>query len=282
MTFSKVLKHDIKQGIIRLLPTYLYVFVFTFVNSTIFFNTIYPGLETIEYKATFGDLFFNIFAGMLPAEFYANDKPIPIALLALILPFFFIILYYPLKDLYGFGSQLLCRCKTRALWVSSKILHILLSCAIYFLILFASLLIFALSKNISFSMVVNEETLNYFNLYGVSLTINIKYIFAIFLAFFTTALLQLFISFFIGTLFGYCVTAIMTTASIFVYNKFFIGNYIMLLRYGSVFGDELKQTLSTTLNIDTGIIIMLSYCLIILICLYYMFCKKFDILNGVK
>lgn len=288
MMFSKVVNYDIKCGILRFLPAYLYVSVFTLINSNTFFNTLIADIETETHKMTIGDLLFNLFAGMLPPEIFEGEKPIPIKLLTLVLPFFFIILYYPFRDLNGFGSQLLCRSNSRKLWVSSKILYTFLSCIIYFIVLALSVLIFALFKGIKLSMFVNEETVNYFDIYyselpasGFPLSIGTYFIILIFISFFATALIQLLFSMIIGPLFSYCITVASITASIFVNSAYLPGNYMMLLRYDSVIGDEMQTVINTPINVYSGIIILFIFIMVTTICLYGIFCKRYDILNRV-
>lgn len=288
MMFSKVVNYDIKRGIVRFLPAYLYVSVFTLINSNTFFNTLIADIENGTHEMTIGDLLFNLFAGMLPPELFEGEKPIPIKLLTLVLPFFFIMLYYPFRDLNGFGSQLLCRSKSRKLWVSSKILYTFLSCIIYFIVLVLSVLIFALFKGIKLSMFVNVETINYFDIYyselpasSFPLSIGTNFIILIFISFFATALIQLLFSMIIGPLFSYCITVASITASIFVNSAYLPGNYMMLLRYDSVIGDEMQTVINTPINVNSGIIILFIFITLTTICLYGIFCKRYDILNKV-
>lgn len=286
--FFKVLNYDIKRGIVRFLPAYLYVSAVVWINSNIFFHTILPDIEADHHNMTVGDLLFNLFAGTLSPELFKGDIPIPVKWFALVLPFFFIILYYPYRDLNGFGSQLLSRSKNRKLWVSSKILYIFFSCIVYFIVLLLSVLVFALSKHIQFSLFVNERTMNSFYIYsselpanGFPLSIGADFALLIFFSFLATALIQLLFSMILGPLFSYCITVVSITASIFVTSSCLPGNYMMLLRYHSVLSDEIQAIVHSSIHVYSGILFLLALILVSVVCLYGIFCKRYDILNKV-
>lgn len=286
MTFFKTLNYDIRRGIVRFIPWYLYAVILTFINSASFYNSIFADMKLSGQYITFGDLFFNLFAGMLAPDVFQNEVPVPIGLITLVLPFFFIILYYPFKDLNGFGSQLLCRSKSRKIWVTSKIIYTALSCLLFFGVVFFSLFIFSLIKKVVFTMGVNELTLNIFNVYseklppnGYPLTIEFNFIFVIFMSFLALSLFQLLFSMAADILLSYIFTSASIILAAFVNSQFLPGNYMMLLRYGSVIGNTMQKLVGTCLYVNRGILILFAFIAAEVFFLYYVFCKRYDILN---
>lgn len=278
--FFKCLAYDIKRGVLKLLPLYLYITIYVFAVSDLYCNTWRMQENVGNDMISMGDLSFSILSGIFPSGICQPDKPAVVRLALLILPFLLIVLYYPIKDLDGFGVQLLFRCKQRKTWLSAKIAYIFISCIILFLAFYLSQLVYALANRHSLSMLVNERTLISFSiesLQPVKIAFNVIYV--MFLTVLVYALFELLLSLIIGPLFSYCIVIISLIATVFITSSFLPGNYIMLLRYSDFLGPELNSLINSPINTTTGALVLTLYLVIILSLLYVVFCKKYDILS---
>lgn len=278
--FFKCLAYDIKRGVLKLLPLYLYITIYVFAVSNLYCNTWRMQENVGNDMISMGDLSFSILSGIFPSGICQPDKPAVVRLALLILPFLLIVLYYPIKDLDGFGVQLLFRCKQRKIWLSAKIAYIFISCIILFLAFYLSQLVYALANGHSLSMLVNERTLISFSIESLQpVKIGLNVICVMFLTVLVYALFELLLSLIIGPLFSYCIVVISLLATVFITSSFLPGNYIMLLRYSDFLGPELNSLINSPINATTGALVLTLYLVIILSLLYVVFCKKYDILS---
>lgn len=190
--------------------------------------------------STLGDYLMYVFAGI--AEFRpekGDPFQFPALWMLVMLLILYIVLYYPYKDLMGYGKQVLISTRSRTVWWLSKCGWLVTNALCYFALLYAVVFLFCALIGVPLSLHTSE----YFFLYYITSetrvlnfpqTMNLVLLVMPWLLVMAVGLLQMLLSLFIRPLYSYCVSVALLLASTYYLNPFLLGNYAMILRSNRV------------------------------------------------
>ncbi len=270
----KCFRYDFKCGIIGEYKKYII--------STILFLIIGIDFYFKDVAESFGDFLFYFFYGM--EEFIPSPGAkfrFPALWIAVMVFVSYITLYYPYRDMNGYGKSILISSGNKKLWFLSKSLWVMASTFIYFLLAFIVLLLVAVlsGAKVDFSVcsstimklipyITTQENLFYENgaFYNVSI---IHFLTPVFISV-SINLFQMVLSLFIKPFYSFTVTVSYLIAGAYYMNPLLIGNFAMIGR-SNIF-------LSNGMNFNIGLIISMVI-IAIVICLGIFIFSKQDILN---
>jgi len=254
--FSKVLKHDLIEGITDNLPKYIIVFLLFLFTCGMFLSNI----SSLETKGSILDFAIYIYKGM-EVYVYSPDNHFRLPMIWLMTQVLvaFLIIGYPNKDMYTYGVQVLVRTKRKLLWWTAKCIWNAVSVIIFYAVGFLTIFLFALTfGKVSFQ--ANDAL----NIAGNQIdTSNINYFSLVFAVFFlpvitsvALSLFQMALSYIIKPIFSYMIIIILSVASAFYCSPFLIGNYSMLLRNNIAFPDGISNKSAVMGNV---LLIIISF-----------------------
>ncbi len=274
--FYKCLKYDLKCGLLKEYKKYIVAIGLFIIIGFDFF------IKMSDIEITVPDYFFYLFFGMeeyIPSP--GNKFRFPALWVAVILYVSYITLYYPYKDLNGYGKNILLNTQSKKTWYLSKCMWVTVSTIIYFLIGFVVLSFFAIisgaeiTSDVSSKVVIKfipfittEQNLFYNDAMYYKVTI-LHFILPVVVCVMNN-LFQLFLSLFIKPFFSFIFTVSYTIASAYYLENFMLGNYAMIAR-SNIFIDN-------GVNFTDGLIISLVVILVVIISGTVLFSKQ-DILN---
>lgn len=274
--FYKCLKYDLKCGLLKEYKKYIVAIGLFIIIGFDFF------IKMSNIEITVLDYLFYLFFGMeeyVPTP--GNKFRFPALWVAVILYVSYITLYYPYKDLNGYGKNILLNTQSKKTWYLSKCMWVTVSTIIYFLIGFVVLSLFAIisgaeiTADVSSNAVIKfiqfittEQNLFYNDAMYYKVTI-LHFILPVIICVMNN-LFQLFLSLFIKPFFSFIFTVSYTIASAYYLKSFMLGNYAMIAR-SNIFIDN-------GVNFSDGLIISLGVILIVIISGTVLFSKQ-DILN---
>lgn len=245
MKFIKILKFDLKQGIGK---NYALFLCPLFIALPAVFDAIHKiknyikieGNETADYSM--GDVFMALYGGMEKYVF-SPDNPFnfPVIWSVLILVGAFLVLNYPMKDMFGAGSQYLVQGGSRKLWWLSKIIWNIMTTMIFHMIIFAVICAGCILYDIPMRFNININLIEILfefkqpvDMYYVN-SIPATVIFLPVLAAICMNLMQMSVSLFLNPVYSYLLNAMLAVSSAFIMKVFLIYNYAMPLRYKWIF-----------------------------------------------
>ena len=274
--FYKCLKYDLKCGLLKEYKKYIVAIGLFLIIGFDFF------IKMSDIETTVPDYLFYLFFGMeeyVPSP--GNKFRFPALWVAVILYVSYITLYFPYKDLNGYGKNILLNTQSKKTWYLSKCMWVTVSTIIYFLIGFVVLSLFAIisgaetTADVSSNAVIKliqfittEQNLFYNDAMYYKVTI-LHFILPVVISVMNN-LLQLFLSLFIKPFFSFIFTVSYTIASAYYLKSFMLGNYAMIAR-SNIFIDN-------GVNFTDGLIISLGVILVVIISGTVLFSKQ-DILN---
>ena len=274
--FYKCLKYDLKCGLLKEYKKYIVEIVLFLIIGFDFF------IKMRDIEITVPDYLFYLFFGMeeyVPSP--GNKFRFPALWVAVILYVSYITLYYPYKDLNGYGKNILLNTQSKKTWYLSKCMWVTVSTTIYFLIGLVVLSLFAIisgaeiTPDVSSKVVIKfipfittEQNLFYNDAIYYKVTI-LHFVIPVIICVMNN-LLQLFLSLFIKPFFSFIFTVSYTIASAYYLKSFMLGNYAMIAR-SNIFIDN-------GVNFTDGLIISLGVILVVIISGTILFSKQ-DILN---
>lgn len=274
--FYKCLKYDLKCGLLKEYKKYLIAIGLFIIIGFDFF------IKMSDIEITILDYFLYLFLGM--EEYVANPGNkfrFPALWVAVILYISYITLYYPYKDLNGYGKNILLNTQNKKTWYLSKCMWATSSTILYFLIGFVILSLFAIfsgakiSADVSSKVVIKlipfittEQNLFYNDAMYYKVTF-LHFILPVIICVMNN-LLQLFLSLFIKPFYSFIFTISYTIASAYYLKNFMLGNYAMIAR-SNIFIDN-------GVNFTDGLFISLLVILVVIILGTGLFSKQ-DILN---
>lgn len=274
--FYKCLKYDLKCGLLKEYKKYIVAIGLFVIIGFDFF------IKMSDIEITVLDYFFYLFFGMeeyVPSP--GNKFRFPALWVAVILYVSYITLYYPYKDLNGYGKNILLNTQSKKTWYLSKCTWVTVSTIIYFLIGFVVLSLFAIisgaeiTADVSSKVVLKfipfittQQNLFYNDAMYYKVTI-LHFVLPVIICVMNN-LLQLFLSLFIKPFFSFIFTVSYTIASAYYLKSFMLGNYAMIAR-SNIFIDN-------GVNFTDGLIISLGVILVVIISGTVLFSKQ-DILN---
>ncbi len=274
--FYKCLKYDLKCGLLKEYKKYIVAIGLFLIIGFDFF------IKMSDIEITVPDYLFYLFFGMeeyVPSP--GNKFRFPALWVAVILYVSYITLYYPYKDLNGYGKNILLNTQSKKTWYLSKCTWVTVSTIIYFLIGFVVLSLFAIisgaeiTADVSSKVVLKfipfittQQNLFYNDAMYYKVTI-LHFVLPVIICVMNN-LLQLFLSLFIKPFFSFIFTVSYTIASAYYLKSFMLGNYAMIAR-SNIFIDN-------GVNFTDGLIISLGVILVVIISGTILFSKQ-DILN---
>lgn len=274
--FYKCLKYDLKCGLLKEYKKYIVAIGLFIIIGFDFF------IKMSDIEITVPDYLFYLFFGMeeyVPSP--GNKFRFPALWVAVILYVSYITLYYPYKDLNGYGKNILLNTQNKKTWYLSKCMWVTVSTITYFLIGLVVLSLFAIisgaeiTADVSSKVVIKfipfittEQNLFYNDAIYYKVTI-LHFVLPVVICVMNN-LLQLFLSLFIKPFFSFIFTVSYTIASAYYLKSFMLGNYAMIAR-SNIFIDN-------GVNFTDGLLISLGVILIVIISGTVLFSKQ-DILN---
>lgn len=274
--FCKCLKYDLKCGLLKEYKKYIVAIGLFLIIGFDFF------IKMSDIEITVPDYLFYLFFGMeeyVPSP--GNKFRFPALWVAVILYVSYITLYYPYKDLNGYGKNILLNTQSKKTWYLSKCMWVTVSTITYFLIGLVVLSLFAIisgaeiTADVSSKVVIKfipfittEQNLFYNDAIYYKVTI-LHFVLPVVICVMNN-LLQLFLSLFIKPFFSFIFTVSYTIASAYYLKSFMLGNYAMIAR-SNIFIDN-------GVNFTDGLLISLGVILIVIISGTVLFSKQ-DILN---
>ena len=274
--FYKCLKYDLKCGLLKEYKKYIVAIGLFIIIGFDFF------IKMNDIEITVPDYLFYLFFGMeeyVPSP--GNKFRFPALWVAVILYVSYITLYYPYKDLNGYGKNILLNTQSKKTWYLSKCMWVTVSTIIYFVIGLVVLSLFAIisgaeiTADVSSKVVIKfipfittEQNLFYNDAIYYKVTI-LHFVLPVVICVMNN-LFQLFLSLFIKPFFSFIFTVSYTIASAYYLKSFMLGNYAMIAR-SNIFIDN-------GVNFTDGLLISLGVILIVIISGTVLFSKQ-DILN---
>lgn len=274
--FYKCLKYDLKCGLLKEYKKYVVAIGLFIIIGFDFF------IKMSDIEITVLDYFFYLFLGMeeyVPTP--GNKFHFPALWVAVILYVSYITLYYPYKDLNGYGKNILLNTQSKKTWYLSKCMWVTVSTISYFLIGCVVLSLFSIisgaeiTADVSSNAVIKlipfittEQNLFYNDAMYYKVTL-LHFILPVVICVMNN-LFQLFLSLFIKPFFSFIFTVSYTIASAYYLKSFMLGNYAMIAR-SNIFIDN-------GVNFTDGLIISLGVILVVIISGTVLFSKQ-DILN---
>jgi len=261
--FFRILRFDIKYGVLRRFWIYILVFVFFLVANFILYmhhvnmSVSNPALANDSF--TLGDMIIHIVGGS--KRFVTSDATnfsYPILWMISIFIVLFINLRYPIDELFDYGRHIMILSGNRRLWWVSKCCWLLLSVALYYLILALSITMFGGIVKADCSFYVSEFLLQLLMIdYREVLyqpwdliTPLLVHIFSIF----TLCMVQMLLSLYIKPVISFFAVAATTILSVFFSSPFLVNSYAMVLRTDKI---TVIEPLSTKLGFALCIIMCL-------------------------
>ena len=274
--FCKCLKYDLKCGLLKEYKKYIVAIGLFLIIGFDFF------IKMSDIEITVPDYLFYLFFGMeeyVPSP--GNKFRFPALWVAVILYVSYITLYYPYKDLNGYGKNILLNTQSKKTWYLSKCMWVTVSTISYFLIGCVVLSLFSIisgaeiTADVSSNAVIKlipfittEQNLFYNDAMYYKVTL-LHFILPVVICVMNN-LFQLFLSLFIKPFFSFIFTVSYTIASAYYLKSFMLGNYAMIAR-SNIF-------INNGVDFAKGLIISLCVILVVIISGTVLFSKQ-DILN---
>lgn len=237
----KQAKNDIKQGILCEYMKYVVVLAIMIFLTVDFTMRVGHGFEIGKIDTgtmSITDVLLSIFKGM--EEYNPNSKmqfEMPMSYILLNVFLAFIIGNYPMKDLLGFGKNVLVRSKDRASWWMSKcIWNIAAVTSFYGILLIVILITCGIKGNFSVEPTVSICT----KITGINITQETQYVdiglllLTVYVLPILTSLalsmFQMAMAFITSPVISYMIIIAILVGAAFYNNQFLPGNYFMMLR----------------------------------------------------
>lgn len=272
----KCLKYDLKCGLFNEYPKYLIAILIFLMVGVDFF------IKTQNYGTTILDYYFYLFLGMeeyIPAP--GNKFQFPALWVTIMLYISYTTLYYPFKDLNGYGKNILLATQNKKIWYLSKCMWVVISTTIYFILAFIVLFFFAIisgsklianvSSNTIFRfipMIVVDENLFCENAIYYKISF-LHFVLPVFICIMNN-LLQLFLSLFIKPFSSFIFTVSYTIACTYYLRGFMLDNYAMIGRSNALIENGVDFVFGLTISLIISVIVVISGVLLF---------SKQDILN---
>ncbi len=238
--FLKAVVYDFKCGLLKEYKKFiLALFLFFIIGIDLSFRMFDSHLTIFDY-------FFYLFFGM---EEYINSPGnqfrFPALWICLMILPSYITLYYPYKDLNGYGKIILLKMQNKKIWYLSKCVWIVFSTLLYFGLAFLVMICVSkfnkaiFTEGISFDVItrfvpmITAETGLNFNEKGYIIIDFIHFSLPVFVSV-TANIMQLFLSLFLKPYISFVLTVSYAVASTYYLKAFMFFNYGMIGR-SSVF-----------------------------------------------
>ncbi|MEG0834992.1 MAG: hypothetical protein RR063_10485 [Anaerovoracaceae bacterium] len=249
MTLFRLIKYDIKNGIFlswhKLLIGVLYAVSSCIILDKQIQNAVDAKYLSSALNASVFDYLCNIFKGIDRYNFNVKGGfQIPALWCLFFVCYFFIIGRYIVNDLYGFGTNILLKSKSRRAWWISKCIWVFTTAFVYYFIIVVTVIVYCgLKNNVSFC--ITKEILAFHvsaNLWVAELNLRVTLLVLPILVLFTMGILQITISLLISPIVGLLAIIGFLVASIYFYAPVLVGNFMILKRSEAVIGGFANST----------------------------------------
>ena len=164
MKYIKILSFDIRDGILKNKAMFLcpaVIALFALVDFSNRLNRLESRQIVKESAVSFGDCWLYLYGGMkeyIPAP--GSPFLFPVIWIILFVTIPFLLLNYPMKDMRGFGQQVVARAGGRTVWWVSKCCWSILATVLYHLFLLTPVVLFCLIQRIPLSPHVDRDLLS--------------------------------------------------------------------------------------------------------------------------
>lgn len=231
MKITRLIKYDLKSGFAYNRIKFVIALVFILVNC-VYFNMIIKGIQIDN--ASLGDLIIYFFKGEAVFSSKTGNFPIPITYLGVQIIVAILVGYYPYDDISGYGKQIFIRCQDRWKWLVSKVAWSVSTVLFFYLCTFVMIFLFASISGFDMSLEYHKEIIWQTNNIEIpdieSVTIIINGILMPIVYSIVISLIQICISLGTNAIIGFLIVMIYDFAAVFFVNKFFMSNYMMILR----------------------------------------------------
>lgn len=249
MTLFKLVKYDIKNGVFLSWHKLLIGAVYAVISCMILDRQIQNAVEAKHLpsmlKASVFDYLCNIFKGIDRYSFTAKGGfQIPALWCLFFVCYFFIIGRYIVNDLYGFGTHILLKAKSRKTWWISKCIWVFMTALVYFAVIVVTMILYcAFNNHLSFS--ITKEILTFHvstNLWAQGLNFGVAMLVLPLLVLFTMGMIQITISLLTSPIVGLLTVSSFLVASVYFYTPMLVGNFVVLKRSEAVIGGFANST----------------------------------------
>lgn len=271
MTFFRIYRYDISNGLIKEYKKYILALCF-FISAAIIYRL--PQLDNIS---TLGNYILFTHVGMMEySPDFANRFQFPTVWICFHMLEYFIVLYYPYDDMNDFGKHVLINSKNRTEWYLSKCCWTITSISIYFFIYIISQLVVCIFLGDLISMDITQDEA-FRNIYvsnefflGYPTSIHLLLYVLPFTVSVTIGLLQMMLSLIIKPFYSYIVCAVILIGSAYYVNPLMIGNYAMVQRSDIFLKNGVNSVLGLILCMVISVASVIGGIMIF---------KRYDILN---
>jgi len=279
MRFFKLLRFDLFYGVIKAYHKYI-LLLFLFIPISIEFEFKRTGFTDMindgEASKTLGDVALYVFGGM--KEYIPSpDNPFlfPVFWLLFYLIIFYTTLYYPFKDLNGFGKQIIVHGGSRKSWWLSKCLWNAVTVSAFFVLIWIAILFYARITDAGMTFQISPYMREIFELNEIvnspeKWDVTTLLIVGPWLTAIALNLVQMVLSLLIKPIFSLIVSVIILIASAYYYSPLMLGNYAMCVRS--------SQIMTNGMPLKSGIV----YCVVVIlvsIMIGMLIFRNYDILN---
>lgn len=237
MKLLKMLKYDVKHGVINGLHKFLICFFITIPQLVAFKSFLDDGFaqEMLKTKGTLGDFLLYITRGDIIYVFDTESVfNVPVAWLSFQIGISYLIAYFAADDLDSFAKNVLIKAKSRSVWWVSKCLWCVLYIVAFYCVSATFILGYCIFKGIDLSVKPSAELM--LKLYGQN-AVNTKMWLFIFIAVglpmlanIAIALVQLLLSLAINPVVSFATVCSLYIISAYYTNELLIGNFTMWQR----------------------------------------------------
>ena len=186
-----------------------------------------------------------------------------------------IVVYYPIRDLSGYGKNTLVRSKSRVLWFTSKIILTVILVALFYVAIYGTTLVFGLFDSGSVSTNLNVDVTNIFYQVDISdiyMPTFIVYMLVVpLLTSITISIVQVVLSFVVNPFISLVLVIGYFTLGTYYDSPFLIGNFSQIFR-SKFFNVEDGRTMEQAL-------LYLGIITVVFLVFGYIYFSKKDILN---
>ena len=278
----KQVKQDLMQSISMEYIRYIlaFIIILLLISEFCFKVHMYSLVGKLSsYSFSVGDIFLNMFKGI--KEFNPRDGntfEMPTNYIFINMFLAFIVGNYPVKDLHGFGKNVLVRSKSRSLWWLSKCAWNVMIVFLFYAFMYGfSLAIGIVSDNVNINPTIDiSKAMAYMNIEQTPLHMQISacIIGLIILPICTSmalSMMQMTLTFITTPIISYLIIVTILVASAFYKSQFLIGNYFMMIRNGSYITNGINSVQGLIID---GIIFFIS------LTIGYLYFNRYDVMNG--
>jgi len=279
MRFFKLLRFDLLYGVMKAYHKYI-LLTGLFIPISIEFEFKRSGFTDITNDGvaakTLGDIALYVFGGMKEYIPSPNDPFLfPAFWLLFYIIIFYTTLYYPFKDLNGFGKQIIVHGGSRKSWWLSKCLWNAVTVSVFFVAIWMAILLYARITGAGMTFQISPYMREIFELNEVvdspeKWDVRTLLIVGPWLTAIALSLVQMVLSLLIKPIFSFIVSVIILIVSAYYYSPVMLGNYAMCVRSA--------QIMTNGMPLKGGIV----YCVVVIlssVMIGMVIFRNYDILN---